>query len=536
MSDNKENTGGEDDVIPEDFFDDFSNTEFMAGLDVIDTWDEGEDSKDKRGSRTTKKSGESNKELERASQDRDRKRRHSGEAASRESTRKSPERRRPRETPEHEKRRRYSPSRRRLDVRRPPGGRRSRSRTRSRSRSPRGRKRGAAKKTPFLEELAQKLAEKGHSLTGLQPNPCAFQAQGFYPDPGYQYPMQPQIPGMVMPPYPYHQPLVAYPNLAQFPTPVPPPEYGPALPPQFPAVQLNNVDNVASSSHPVQSPMIPGTNPEPPEPALKTPQQEKYPLGLAQMLEDNYVEVKEKITELSSKDSILLRCKKAIDAMRGDSKASNAFIFVPMTTPKVVADGSPVGKFHHVKFPWSADKCEIDTHFITLSSARTREVAQKLGFNATRIINKLKVQDVTDKMTTGGAQPVQDISISADNCCTTAVQTERFECPRCLERELRTSWDQASQTEPIPAKPTVKDVLPDYDEAVISLLARFGQQQRDILIYFMRLIDRPDYVTPYHINTLTSRLQDLPKNIYNQLRQAAQSAYIVNPSPDVRRF
>ncbi|XP_055706530.1 uncharacterized protein LOC129803772 [Phlebotomus papatasi] len=545
MADNKENNKDADDEIPEDFFDDFSNTEFMAGLDVIDTWDEGEENKEKK-SRPAKKPAEDGDE----GRERKRHRQRSPPGRDRRNTRsKSPVGRAPWDSPE--KRRRHSPPPRRHErnsiprrdeFRRPGGSRRSRSR--SRSRSPRSRRRSPPKnKTPFLEELAQKLAEKGHSLTGLQPNPYAFQAQNYpnYQEMGYGgYPVR--APGPMVMPY-QQMPLVQYPNLPQY--QAPPVEYPghPGAPGPWPAgpPQPNNFNSTLSinltqqtAAPSVQTNAIPGANPEPPERA-KTPQQEKFQLGLAQMLEDNYEEVKEKIAELSSKDSILVRCKKAIDSLRGDSKTSNAFIYVPMTMPKETADGSPVGKFHHVKFPWSG-KCEIDTHFITLSSSKTREVAQKLGMSAAKIINKLKIQDVTEKMSNNTSQAASDMALVPENYSTTACQTDPAECPTCLKRELLTYWDSAAQTEPVPPTPSVADVLPDYDESSINLLRRFGQQQRDILIYFMRLIERPDYVTPYHINTLTSRLQDLPR-ISNQARQVTQpSGYLINPQPDFRRF
>ncbi|GAB0095474.1 hypothetical protein DMENIID0001_108660 [Sergentomyia squamirostris] len=540
----------EDDIIPEDFFDDFSNTEFMAGLDVIDAWDEGEDKRSKKSStkvseaktnRSDKvaagqKEGDNGKSSEGSGE---KKRRH-------DSQRSTSPRRRDRESPDRggEKRRRYSPpySGRRY-LRTPPwrrGGRHSRSKSRSRSRSPRGRRRSPiSKKTPFLEELAQKLAEKGHSLTGLQPNPFAFQAQNYpnYPGPGYSYPVRSPAPPMIMP---YQQmPLVTYPNLA-YQAPTGPDGYGsgwPGQPPSNFTSSLNiNLTQTASATN-APTTVIPGTNPEPPKEAVapEDAQRKKFHLGLAQMLEDNYVEVKEKIAELTSKDTVLVRCKKAIDALRGDSKASSAFIFVPMTVSKEVNDGSPVGKFHHVRFPWTGvTKNTFDNHFLTLSSLRNCEIAQKLGVSASRIINKMKVHDVTEKITQNSNSSnytSADIALMP-TYATTAIQTEGFECMQCLERDTRTFWDAACQTQPLPpTPPSVQEILPDYDEMAINLLRQFGPQQRDILLYFMRLIERPSYVTPYHVNTLTSRLQNLHKDMYVQVHQFPDPGYIVGGTP-----
>lgn len=348
-----------------------------------------------------------------------------------------------------------------------------------------------------------------------------------------------------MPPYQQQMPLISYPNLPQY-QGVPPPDFnGPPWQGQLPnfpdPMNINVAPQVAplNISPQAREPPIPGTNPEPPEPMIPLSSDrrppERFTLGLAEMLEDNYVSVKEHLENLLTKDSIITRCKKAIDALRGDAKANNAFIYVPMLTTKDVVDGSPVGQFHHMSFPWNAGKCNIEKHFITLSSPRSREIALKLGMNVSRMLERLKLQNVHDKMANNSAQKETDVGLES-NRCAVAVQTDGFECPKCVQRELTAVWDTAAQTEPLPATPTIKDLLPDYDDMAINMLRRFGQQQRDILIYFMRLIERPDFVTPYHINTLTARLQDLPKTMFSTMREAPLSSYILNPATDFRRF
>ncbi|XP_018334953.1 uncharacterized protein LOC108743855 isoform X2 [Agrilus planipennis] len=75
-SDNEVHEGGDEEDIPEDFFDDFSNQDFMAGLDVVDAWDDEEtnDLKKSDSENTSKdltekdKNGSKSKELKKSEQ------------------------------------------------------------------------------------------------------------------------------------------------------------------------------------------------------------------------------------------------------------------------------------------------------------------------------------------------------------------------------------------------------------------------------------------------------------------------------------